>query len=378
MRTFPLLLLISLHLAAQEPVKIQVLSHPRHLVIDSKDNLYVTMKYGIARVSPEGQFTDLRKLEGGNRIDMSFENGGLVIDSRDNLIAVIGASIYKITIRDDKIQVAPMAGNALNGKYGIEDGQLPAAKLQEIGLVAIDKKDNLYITQNASWIKDAMKEKHFITDPFIADVPANKAARRFFFIRKITADGLVSTLKTSDNRYVLVNSPTGLTVDPAGNIYYASPESRSVERINAENTTFGHVAGKPYKRQYCPVYVTGDTSKAELFAPGPLVLDKSGDLVYSDTRSHRISRIANGKVTTLAGANIIDPCNLNVGGRAQEGHRDGKALTALFNFPRGLVFDSKGNLFIADQQNMCIRKLSPEGIVSSFTTFDRSQAMIGN
>jgi len=41
-------------------------------------------------------------------------------------------------------------------------------------------------------------------------------------------------------------------------------------------------------------------------------------------------------------------------------------LTALFGSPKGMAYDSKGNLFIADTANHCIRKLSPEGMVTTF------------
>ncbi len=60
------------------------------------------------------------------------------------------------------------------------------------------------------------------------------------------------------------------------------------------------------------------------------------------------------------------PVRKNIAGRAQEGNKDGKALTALFNFPRGMAYDSKGNLFIADMSNHSIRKLSTDGIVTTF------------
>lgn len=43
-----------------------------------------------------------------------------------------------------------------------------------------------------------------------------------------------------------------------------------------------------------------------------------------------------------------------------------KALTTLFNFPKGIAYDSKGNLSIADMNNHCIRKLSSYGIVTTF------------
>lgn len=369
--------LFSAQLHAQETEQLKVIPHPMRMAIDSKDNLYVTMKYGIARVAPDGTFTDLRKLDGGNAIDFNMETAaGIVIDSKDNLFLANGASIHKIKVYENRIEKTGYAGYSINSKYGIGDGPVAIATLQDIHDITIDKDDNIYITQHDSWIRDNMKNPNFyITDPYIKNVPRNKAARSFYFFRKVTPSGMISTIKTPEGKYILANTVSGLVIDGT-DLYYASQESRSIEKINLNTGVFSHIAGKPYKRQYCPVYITGDTSKAELFTPGNMIRDKNGALVYSDLRNHRITKIANGKVTTLAGNNIIDPCSQNIGGRAQEGHKDGKALTALFNFPIGLAYDSKGNLFIADRHNMCIRKLSPDRMVSSFTRFDRSMAMI--
>ena len=77
-------------------------------------------------------------------------------------------------------------------------------------------------------------------------------------------------------------------------------------------------------------------------------------------------KIADGRVSTLAGANIIDPCSQDIGGRSQEGNRDGKAVAALFNFPKGMAYDSKENLYIADMYDHSVRKLSSTGMVSTF------------
>ena len=93
---------------------------------------------------------------------------------------------------------------------------------------------------------------------------------------------------------------------------------------------------------------------------------QNGEIVVADQRINRLIKIASGRVSTLAGGNIIDPCSQNIAGRSQEGNRDGKALTALFNFPKGMAYDSKGDLYIADMHNHAIRKLPPDGIVSTF------------
>jgi hypothetical protein len=99
-----------------------------------------------------------------------------------------------------------------------------------------------------------------------------------------------------------------------------------------------------------------------------ILLHKKGEIIFTDFRLHRIIKIANNKVTTIAGNGVIQSNNLNMGGRAMEGYKDGKALTALFNFPLGcdMAIDSKQNIYVIDGGNDCIRKLSFDGIVTTF------------
>jgi hypothetical protein len=82
---------------------------------------------------------------------------------------------------------------------------------------------------------------------------------------------------------------------------------------------------------------------------------------------NRIIKVANNKVTTVAGNSLIQPCGSNMAGRSKEGYKDGNAATALFNFPEKvrLAIDSKDNIYILDLGNNAIRKLTPEGMVST-------------
>ena len=97
---------------------------------------------------------------------------------------------------------------------------------------------------------------------------------------------------------------------------------------------------------------------------------KKGEIIFCDGRLNRIIKIAGKQVTTIAGNSIIQPNSVNMGGRSKEGYKDGKALTALFNFPLycSIAIDSKQNIYIIDGGNDCIRKLSADGMVSTFAT----------
>jgi len=82
---------------------------------------------------------------------------------------------------------------------------------------------------------------------------------------------------------------------------------------------------------------------------------------------NRVIKVANNKVTTVAGNSLIQPCGSNIAGRSKEGYKDGTALSALFNFPQKvqLAIDSRDNIYILDGGNHAIRKLTPGGVVST-------------
>jgi hypothetical protein len=367
-------LVITITIAAQSTTEV-ALNEPSKIAIDSKDNLFVLLKYGIAKISPDGKINRFTK-DNPNVIGGKFNNStyldrswaNIVIDSKDNLYVAERDDkvIYKLVfLESGKISFDIYAGD--QWKYGVADGPRTQALFNGISNMTIDKSDNIYLTDSYAKIAGEV-EKNYVTDNFYQKDKKLKYIKSLALLRKISSDGTVSTIKNGEGKFVAPNGAVGIAADHEGNIVYTTGGyARSVEKINATTGIFSHVAGKSYKREWCPVYTPGDTSKAELFSPLTIIVNPKGEIIYADERSHRITKIANGKVIPLAGNNIIDPCGQNIGGRAQEGYKDGKALAALFNFPKGLAYDSKGNLFIADGLNHCIRKLSPDGMVSSFT-----------
>lgn len=369
-----LVLIFTAKLQAQTSTRLSQVPEPSKIAIDSKDNLYVLLKFGIAKITPDGKVTQFTKdnpnIVGGNFNKSTYLDrqwGNIVIDSKDNLYVTERQDkvIYKMSFRPDgKISFDIFAGDIW--KYGVVDGPRGDAKFTAIAHMAIDKFDNIYVTDDYNRVK-AEVEANFVTDNYYQKDKKLKYIKSLSLVRKIGADGMVTTLKNATGQFVLPNGVTGIAPDNEGSLVYTTGGyARSVEKINIMTGVFSHVAGKSYKREWCPVYITGDTSKAELFSPETIIVNAKGEILYSDERSHRITKIVNGKVTTVAGNNIIDPCSQNIGGRAQEGYKDGKAATALFYFPKGLAYDSKGNLYIADQLNHCIRKLNADGVVSLF------------
>lgn len=346
-----------------------VVNRPSYLAIDSKDNMYVIDREGIVMITHDGTVKRIRS-GGGHQI---------AIDKNDNMFLTIGATINKMKVINGKCETEYYAGD--KDYAGFEDGELKSAQFNIFRGIAFGSNGDIYIADVSS---KCLKSVGGVTTGRIAfesGIPAKLRTDNSWdywcIIRKVS-NGKVTTLKNNNGQYLLL-CLSGMAVDKDDNIIFTGGGfSRSVRKLNTKTMQVSTLAGKPYQREWCPVYITGDTSKAELFDPGYMLLDKKRDIVYADNRSHRITKIADGKVITLAGNGAIADCGKNIGGFAEEGHKDGKALTALFNFPQCMAYDSKGNLFIVDTKNSVIRKLTPDGMVSSFAPSDRSKAAVSN
>src|SRR4051812_30526877 len=110
-------------------------STPQYIVVDSRDNVFVTLKYGMLKIAPDGTVTNLSKqgpVIGG--MDRTWTN--LIIDSKDNLYASDGQVIYKITVSaDNKATISLYAGQKYS--YKLEDGPIATAGFNAIGLMTI-------------------------------------------------------------------------------------------------------------------------------------------------------------------------------------------------------------------------------------------------
>ncbi|KAA8482589.1 RHS repeat-associated protein [Arcticibacter tournemirensis] len=175
-------------------------------------------------------------------------------------------------------------------------------------------------------------------------------------IRKIARTGIVSTLAGggySNNyaegtgRAARFFQPSALVVDTIGNIIVADEGNHRIRKISPIGTT-SLLAGSGEMG-----FADGIGSSARFKYPAGLALDTAGNLYVSDMENHRIRKITSaGEVTTFAGTGV-------------QGSTDGAALSATFTYPAGLAFDRYGNLYVAEQRGNRIRKISHSGEVST-------------
>lgn len=95
--------------------------------------------------------------------------------------------------------------------------------------------------------------------------------------------------------------------------------------------------------------------------PHGIAITEEGTVLVTDSKNHLIRQIKDGQVSTYAGMMLADEAD----GAPSGGWNDGAKETAVFNSPMGIDIDSEGNVYIVDQENHSIRKITKDGTVST-------------
>jgi DNA-binding beta-propeller fold protein YncE len=141
--------------------------------------------------------------------------------------------------------------------------------------------------------------------------------------------------------------PFGVAVDKAGNVYVADAGDNNRIRRIAPDGMVRTLAGASEG------FADGSGNLAAFHTPSAIALDRDGNLIVADTGNHAIRKVTpQGVVTTLAGGGA-------------PGYLDGVGRQAQFNGPVGVAVDKAGNVLVADTYNDRIRKIAPDGTVST-------------
>ncbi|MFJ2215250.1 RICIN domain-containing protein [Streptomyces sp. NPDC101062] len=180
-------------------------------------------------------------------------------------------------------------------------------------------------------------------------------------VRKITTDGKISTVAGTgvagyggDNGSAIsaqLNKPRGVALDGAGTLYIADSVNHRVRKVTPDGK-ISTVAGTSTRGFNSD---GGPATAAQLNWPYGVMVDSTGALYIADTGNHRVRKVtADGKISTIAGTSAK---GFNGDG--------GPATAAQLHNPMGLVLDSTGALYIADVDNHRVRKVTPDGKIST-------------
>lgn len=146
-----------------------------------------------------------------------------------------------------------------------------------------------------------------------------------------------------------LNSPQAVAVGTDGTIYIGDTGNQRIRAVaNGIITTFAGNGSTGFAGD------GGPATTASLAQPSALALDLSGALLLCDSANHRLRRIANGIITTIAGDGIQ--------GFSGDG---GLAIAAELDTPSGVAVSSTGEIFIADAHNHRIRVISANGVINT-------------
>jgi sugar lactone lactonase YvrE len=316
------------------------LNQPYGVAIDPSGNIFISdLNNGrVRKVDPAGNISTVAGSanrgfagDGGPATSAQMVSPYRVaVDEAGNLLIADGSNqrVRKVTTAGI---ITTVAGNGTAGFNG--DGALATnAQLNAPYAVALDARGNL----------------------LVADLNNNR-------VRTISPSGVITTLAGTGTAgsggdggsaaNAQLRNPSDVLIDTSGNLFIADSINYRIRKVNPAGV-ISTIAGSG------TLGFSGDNGSAttaQFNRPMGLAVDAAKDVYIADLTNQRIRKIApDGTITTIAG-----------NGTAGLSGDGGPATSAQLNNPSGIAIDSAGNLFIADTNNHCIRKVTPAGVIST-------------
>ncbi|WP_158289677.1 S-layer homology domain-containing protein [Paenibacillus flagellatus] len=183
-------------------------------------------------------------------------------------------------------------------------------------------------------------------------------------VRKVDTNGIISTVAGSSTGQLgysgdggpatsaLLNRPVDVAVDSTGNLYIAEIFNHTIRKVDKSTGIISTVAGTG------AAGFSGDggpANLAQLNTPYSIDFDGSGNMYFADRNNNRVRKIdTSGNISTVAGTGVA--------GYTGDG---GPATAARMWSPIGLTVDDDGTLYVVENGNHVVRKISPTGIITT-------------
>jgi sugar lactone lactonase YvrE len=226
--------------------------------------------------------------------------------------------------------------------------------IRKIGNIGADGGDVTTVAGSSAGLQDGAGVDAFFYEPVGMGIDENGviyiADRRNWRVRALHG-GIVTTIfpNSDPNNF---KYPAGIITNNHNLVYVTEAGGHRVrEIINSTLFTYAGMDG-------VSGFVNGTGAAAEFNQPYGGAIAPDGTLYIADEQNHAIRMIApGGVVTTLAGSGAY-------------GMQDGNGTAATFVYPHAIVLDAQGNLYVADFNDAYIRKITPQGVVTSINPVD--------
>jgi sugar lactone lactonase YvrE len=361
-------------------------SNPNDVAIGPDGNIYIAdfSSSSIRKVTPGGVVTTLAGnpsspgAADGTGTNAQF-NGpyGLAVDANGDIYV---SDFYNHLIR--KVTPAGVVTTlAGSGAPGSADGTGADAYFNYPGKLSISSNGDIYISEPNNQLIRKVTPLGVVTTVAMATPTALKIYSDILHftnntsIQTITGSRSFATMSITDytssisivqttnliagipnlggsnngtSRGAAFNNPNNITSGPDGNFYVADTQNHCIRKVTPAGivTTFVGLPGNPG-------FYNETGTNATFNGPRDIAFGPDGNMYIGDTSNHRIRKVTPaGVVTTLAGTGIV-------------GYNDGTGTNAYFNLPSGLAVGPDGNIYVADQSNHLIRKVTPAGVVTT-------------
>jgi trimeric autotransporter adhesin len=234
--------------------------------------------------------------------------------------------------------ITTFAGRSMFPGFGGDGGPATRALFGGFNHIAVDARGNVFIADTAG-----------------------------YRIRKVNAAGKISTFACNGKQGDSGDGgparsarcrPNGIAVDNGGNVYFT--DENRVRRVGANGriTAFAGNGNIPPNADPIPLEQSGDgglATKAAFFGPEGIAVDGDGNVYIADTEDQRVRKVdRNGIITAFAGS--------GKNGFSGDG---GPAAKAQLRIPFDVAADRNGNVYIADTGNGRVRKVAPNGVITT-------------
>jgi sugar lactone lactonase YvrE len=374
-------------------------SYPQGLTVDGDGNIFVADRDNdtIRKITPAGVVTTVA---GAGRSGYNDANGTTarfffpfaITIAHDGNFAVVDSYNQAIRFMSRGYDVATIAGQA--PVSGLANGPLATASFFRPSAVAVDAAGNYYVAEwgshtirkitpagtvtsvagqaGVSGSNDGTGSSAHFQSPSALAIDANGnifVADTFnHTIRKVTPAGVVTTVAGLAGTRGSTNGvgsaarfsyPYGIAIDNRGMLYVADADNnmiRTIDQAGVVTTFAGSLTGS---------YVDGVGTDAEFYEPVAVAVDAQRNVYVADWYNEAIRKITPaGVVTTLAGSG------------QRSGSLDANGKNATFSSPSSVAVDGNGNVYVADSDNDTIRRITPNGDVTTVAGLPGAQGNV--